>query len=97
MPTRGTGPPIWRPIAHHVETKALAGMQARTSRSCRCGPSGLSRASYDHMEGERFRHTAQFKRWRTDRDPSSCTYAQLEQPLTFSLAEIVPGVVLGDA
>ncbi|WP_455013152.1 hypothetical protein [Mycobacterium antarcticum] len=38
----------------------------------------------------RFRHTAQFNRWRTDRHAGSCTYAQLEQPLTFSLGDIVP-------
>jgi ATP-dependent DNA ligase len=48
---------------------------------------------YDHMEGRRFRHTAQFSRWRPDRDPLSCTYDQLEQPLTFSLGDIVPGLV----
>lgn len=47
---------------------------------------------YDHMEGRRFRHTAQFSRWRPDRDPRSCDYAQLEQPLTFSLGDIVPGL-----
>jgi ATP-dependent DNA ligase len=47
---------------------------------------------YDHMEGRRFRHTAQFNRWRPDREPASCTYAQLEQPLTFSLGDIVPGL-----
>ncbi|CAN5815660.1 ATP-dependent DNA ligase [soil metagenome] len=47
---------------------------------------------YDHMEGDRFRHTAQFNRWRPDRDPRSCTYAQLDQPLTFSLGDIVPGL-----
>jgi ATP-dependent DNA ligase len=47
---------------------------------------------YDHMEGRRFRHTAQFSRWRPDRDARSCTYAQLEQPLTFSLGDIVPGL-----
>jgi ATP-dependent DNA ligase len=34
---------------------------------------------YDHMEGQRFRHTAQFERWRPDRDPRSCTFEQLEQ------------------
>jgi ATP-dependent DNA ligase len=47
---------------------------------------------YDHMEGERFRHTAQFNRWRPDRDPQSCTYAQLEQPVTYLLGDIVPGL-----
>ncbi|MGO4189512.1 ATP-dependent DNA ligase [Pseudarthrobacter sp. TAF60_1] len=44
---------------------------------------------YDHMEGERFRHTAQFSRWRPDRDPESCTYAQLEEPVTFDLASVL--------
>ena len=47
---------------------------------------------YDHMEGERFRHTAQFSRWRADRTPRSCTYEQLEQPESFDLADIVPGL-----
>ena len=47
---------------------------------------------YDHMEGPRFRHTAQFSRWRPDRTPDSCTYAQLDQPVTFALDDIVPGL-----
>jgi ATP-dependent DNA ligase len=34
--------------------------------------------AYDHMQGSRFRHTAQFRRWRTDKPPEGCTYAQLE-------------------
>lgn len=55
-------------------------------------PERVVEVRYDHMEGERFRHTAQFNRWRPDRDPSSCTYEQLERPLTFSLGDIVPGL-----
>ena len=43
---------------------------------------------YEHMEGDRFRHTAQFNRWRPDRDPRSCTYEQLEEPVTYNLDEI---------
>jgi len=34
--------------------------------------------AYDHMQGSRFRHTAQFRRWRFDKKPSECTYEQLE-------------------
>ena len=41
------------------------------------------------MEGPRFRHTAQFARWRPDREPRSCTYAQLEEPVSFNLGEIL--------
>ena len=40
-------------------------------------------------EGPRLRHTAQFVRWRRDRDPRSCTCAQLEEPVTYGLAEIL--------
>lgn len=34
--------------------------------------------AYDHMQGSRFRHTAQFRRWRSDKSPKDCTYEQLE-------------------
>lgn len=44
---------------------------------------------YDHMEGVRFRHTAQFVRWRPDRDPRSCTYDQLEVPVSYDLADVL--------
>jgi ATP-dependent DNA ligase len=46
---------------------------------------------YDHMEGIRFRHTAQFVRWRPDRDPSSCTYEQLMEPVSFDLDGVFAG------
>lgn len=36
--------------------------------------------SFDYMQGERFRHAARLLRWRTDREPKSCTFAQLEKP-----------------
>ncbi len=51
-------------------------------------PERVAEVRYDHMEGPRFRHTAQFVRWRPDRDPRSCSYAQLEEPVSFDLAEI---------
>jgi ATP-dependent DNA ligase len=41
-------------------------------------PELVVEVAYDHMQGSRFRHTAQFRRWRTDKPPSECTYAQLE-------------------
>jgi ATP-dependent DNA ligase len=55
-------------------------------------PEKVVEVRYDYMEGERFRHVAQFSRWRPDRDPSSCTYEQLEQPTPGSLRDIVPGL-----
>jgi ATP-dependent DNA ligase len=52
-------------------------------------PELVVEVAYDHMEGARFRHTAQFRSWRPDREPTSCTYAQLERPVRFDLAEVL--------
>ncbi len=52
-------------------------------------PERVVEVRYDHMEGSRFRHTAQFVRWRPDRDPRSCTFDQLEEPVRFDLDEIL--------
>ena len=41
-------------------------------------PELVVEVAYDHMQGRRFRHTAHFRRWRTDKKPRDCTYAQLE-------------------
>ena len=54
-------------------------------------PERVVEVRYDYMEGSRFRHTAQFVRWRPDRDPSSCTYDQLERPVGFSIADVLSG------
>jgi ATP-dependent DNA ligase len=54
-------------------------------------PAMVVEVAYDHMEGRRFRHTAQFRRWRPDRDPESCTYAQIERPVDFDLTDILAG------
>jgi ATP-dependent DNA ligase len=51
-------------------------------------PERVVEVRYEHMEGVRFRHTAQFSRWREDRKPESCTYEQLEEPISFDLGEI---------
>jgi ATP-dependent DNA ligase len=52
-------------------------------------PERVIEVRYDHMEGTRFRHTAQFVRWRPDREPGSCTYAQLEEPVSFELDQVL--------
>ena len=54
-------------------------------------PELVVEVAYDHMEGDRFRHTAQFRRWRPDRDPRSCTYAQLDEPVGYDLADVLGG------
>ena len=51
---------------------------------------------YDHMQGDRFRHGTTFVRFRDDRKPESCTYAQLEEAVPAELAQIF-AVELGEA
>jgi ATP-dependent DNA ligase len=41
-------------------------------------PELVLEVAYEHMQGSRFRHMAQFRRWRTDKPPRDCTYEQLE-------------------
>ena len=41
-------------------------------------PELVVEVAYEHMQGARFRHMAQFRRWRLDKQPGDCTYAQLE-------------------
>jgi ATP-dependent DNA ligase len=54
-------------------------------------PELVVEVAYDHMEGSRFRHTAQFRRWRSDKSPADCTYAQLEVVAPQEVAEIFAG------
>ncbi len=49
----------------------------------------VAEVGYDHMEGTRFRHTTQFKRWRPDRTPTSCTYDQLDEPVRYDLDDVL--------
>ena len=54
-------------------------------------PERVVEVRYEHMEGTRFRHTAQFARWRPDREPASCGFGQLEEVVSFDLADILSG------
>ena len=48
----------------------------------------VAEVAYEHLQGDRFRHTARFQRWRPDREPASCTYAQLDVPVPAELHDI---------
>jgi ATP-dependent DNA ligase len=54
-------------------------------------PELVVEVAYDHMQGSRFRHTTQFRRWRADKKPGDCTYAQLEVVAPQELLEIFGG------
>ncbi|MEU0106708.1 ATP-dependent DNA ligase [Streptomyces sp. NPDC006251] len=84
----------WSEEAAH-ETARLPGAPSRWSGRKDLSwvplrPERVAEVAYDHMEnGQRFRHTARFRRWRPDRTPESCTYAQLQEPVRYDLAEIL--------
>src|SRR5438132_2766554 len=54
-------------------------------------PELVVEVAYEHMQGGRFRHMAQFRRWRSDKPPSECTYAQLEVVPPIELIRIFSG------
>jgi ATP-dependent DNA ligase len=56
-------------------------------------PELVVEVAYEHMQGRRFRHMSQFRRWRTDKKPRDCTYAQLEVVAPHELKAIFAGDV----
>lgn len=83
----------WAEEAAH-ESARLPGAQSRWTGKKDLSwvplrPERVCEVAYDHMEGDRFRHTAQFRRMRPDRAPASCTYAQLEEVVGYDLAEVL--------
>ena len=88
----------WKSWAAHVSAsgeseRRIPGAQSRWSQGKDLSWEPLRaelvvQVAYDHMQGSRFRHTAQFRRWRNDKKPSDCTYAQLETVPPQELEEI---------
>ena len=54
-------------------------------------PELVVEVAYEHMQGNRFRHLAHFRRWRPDKKPRECTYAQLEVVAPQELTAIFAG------
>jgi ATP-dependent DNA ligase len=55
----------------------------------RLRPERVLEVRYDQLEGDRFRHTVQFERWRPDRDARSCTDEQLEAIASYDLGDVL--------
>jgi ATP-dependent DNA ligase len=73
----------------------LPGASSRWNRGKDLGweplrPERVCEVAYDHMQGTRFRHAAQFVRWRPDKRPEECRYDQLEVTPAYEL-ELVFG------
>lgn len=63
-------------------------------------PELVAEVTYDHLQGDRFRHATAFNRWRPDRTPASCTYSQLDTPVPFELKDVfgsTPGTLRASA
>jgi ATP-dependent DNA ligase len=76
-----------------TEPQRRPGMQSRWSAGKDLSweplrPELVIEVAYDHMQGGRFRHTAQFRRWRDDKRPRDCTFDQLEVVPPHELAAI---------
>ena len=85
----------WQEEAAHAESRMPGGPSRWTGKKdlswLPLRPERVVEVAYDHMQGDRFRHTAQFRRWRPDREPGECTYAQLEEPVRYDLTEALGG------
>jgi len=87
-------PWMWaRPPGDHIDGPGSRWNPGKDLSFVPLRPERVVEVRYDHMEGARFRHPPQFVRWRPDRDPASCGYAQLEQPVQFELEDVLEGRV----
>jgi len=73
----------WKAWAGGGDGQRMPGAQSRWSQGKDLSweplrPELVAEVAYEHMQGPRFRHMAHFRRWRTDKSPVECTYAQLE-------------------
>ena len=73
----------WAPDAGNGAGHRMPGGQSRWSQGKDLSwqplrPELVVEVAYEHMQGTRFRHMAQFRRWRSDKRPIDCTFAQLE-------------------
>jgi ATP-dependent DNA ligase len=84
----------WREWAGAAaESSRMPGAQSRWSagKDLSWEPLRIERVcevKYDHMQGNRFRHAAQFVRWRPDKPPRDCRYDQLDVSKPYELDKI---------
>ena len=83
----------WRAMMSDAETTRKPGAPSRWNANKDLSwqavrPDLVCEVGYDHLQGDRFRHATSFRRWRPDRLPASCTYAQLETAVPEELARV---------
>src|SRR6202142_92206 len=87
---------LWAEPISNDATHRMPGGQSRWSHGKDLSweplrPELVVEVAYEHMQGKRFRHMAQFRRWRTDKKPRDCTYDQLEVVPPHELKAIFSG------
>jgi ATP-dependent DNA ligase len=83
----------WASLGEGDEAQRRPGAESRWSQGkdlswVPLAPKLVVEVAYDHMQGNRFRHTAQFRRWRKDKRPAECTFEQLETVAPAELREM---------
>ncbi len=83
----------WLDVDEQGEGHRRPGAESRWSRGKDLAwvplrPELVAEVAYDHMQRARFRHVAQFRRWRPDKPPAECTYEQLEVVPPIELASV---------
>jgi ATP-dependent DNA ligase len=86
----------WREWREEAGTSRMPGATSRWNRGKSLEwepvrPERVVEVSYDHLQGDRFRHATHLVRWRPDKRPEDCRYDQLEQTPAFELQEIFGG------
>jgi ATP-dependent DNA ligase len=76
-----------RPVTGDGERSRFS--SGRDTSFVRLAPELVLEVRYDQMEGDRFRHTVQFERWRPDREATSCGFDQLEVPSAYDLNDVL--------
>ena len=76
-----------RPVTGAGERSRFS--SGRDTSFVRLAPERVLEVRYDQMEGDRFRHTVQFERWRPDREARSCGFEQLEVPTAYDLRDVL--------
>ncbi|OII35182.1 ATP-dependent DNA ligase [Curtobacterium sp. MMLR14_010] len=76
-----------RPVTGAGESSRFS--SGRDTSFVRLAPELVLEVRYDQMEGDRFRHTVQFERWRPDREATSCGFDQLEVPAAYDLRDVL--------
>jgi ATP-dependent DNA ligase len=76
-----------RPVTGDGERSRFS--SGRDTSFVRLAPERVLEVRYDQMEGDRFRHTVQFERWRPDREARTCGFDQLEVPSAYDLRDVL--------